>query len=288
MKERHQGRGGLSAFGDAHPNNCVEQFEYRLMPLVSESVDLAIHEVSRARKLVAKVKTNQVKRAVDLDALKSMAYAWFNSHRSAISKADSSLDCSAVDTTYQTILNCTAKFAAKTTYLDALREVKSALLALRSEALSPARAPITSSTDDLAPDLSPLAGNQEMRDILTRRWHECRRCVGAEAHLAAIVMMGGLLEALFVARANKMSDKAPLVNGKRSVEPYPPRRSARRGRIRVGKRPRAAGVARRRRGVRAPSSSGAKVRSGPARCSHVPGRWTGPWDAGRAHHRLSD
>ena len=49
-----------------------------------------------------------------------------------------------------------------------------------------------------------------MRDILTRRWHECAKCVKADAHLAAIVMMGGLLEALFVARANKMTDKAPL------------------------------------------------------------------------------
>jgi hypothetical protein len=53
-----------------------------------------------------------------------------------------------------------------------------------------------------------------MRDILARRWYECRRCVDAEAHLAAIVMMGGLLEALFVARANKMPDKRSLINAK--------------------------------------------------------------------------
>jgi hypothetical protein len=44
------------------------------------------------------------------------------------------------------------------------------------------------------------------------RWHECCKCVGANAHLAAIVMMGGLLEALFVARANKLPDKRALVN----------------------------------------------------------------------------
>ena len=51
-----------------------------------------------------------------------------------------------------------------------------------------------------------------MQDILTRRWHECCKCVSANAHLAAIVMMGGLLEALFVARANKLPDKRALVN----------------------------------------------------------------------------
>ncbi len=51
-----------------------------------------------------------------------------------------------------------------------------------------------------------------MRDILTRRWNECSKCVAADAHLAAIVMMGGFLEALFVARANKMLDKTPLTS----------------------------------------------------------------------------
>ena len=34
------------------------------------------------------------------------------------------------------------------------------------------------------------------------------------AHLAATVMMGGLLEALFVARANALADKSPLFKAK--------------------------------------------------------------------------
>jgi len=49
-----------------------------------------------------------------------------------------------------------------------------------------------------------------LRLEIKRSVHECAKCVKAEAHLAAIVMMGGLLEALFVARANKMPDKTPL------------------------------------------------------------------------------
>ena len=35
--------------------------------------------------------------------------------------------------------------------------------------------------------------------------------MGAKAHLAAIVMMGGLLEALFVARVNQLADKSILI-----------------------------------------------------------------------------
>ena len=110
------------------------------------------------------------------------------------------------------ILNSTAKYAARQTYLDALKDAKTALLAIRAAALTAPATPTVGNTDDLAPDFSPLAWNQEMRDILTRRWHECCKCVKADAHLAAIVMMGGLLEALFVARANKMTEKTSLVN----------------------------------------------------------------------------
>jgi hypothetical protein len=109
------------------------------------------------------------------------------------------------------ILDLTERAASKRTYISTLKSAKDLLIEMRSVLLV---APALSSegiTDDLAPDFSPLAGSQEMRDVLTRRWNECRKCVQAEAHLAAIVMMGGLLEALFVARANIMVDKGPLI-----------------------------------------------------------------------------
>ena len=53
-----------------------------------------------------------------------------------------------------------------------------------------------------------------MNAILERRWNECQGCIRASAPLAAKVMMGGLLEALFVARANVMTNKAPLFRAK--------------------------------------------------------------------------
>lgn len=182
------------------------------MPTAFEAFDSAIHEATAARATVAKAKGKQV-RAVDTVAtLRSTAHAWFNTHRRVVTGASPNLDLSAVDAPYTTVLSATAKHAAKQTYLKALKNAKAALVALRAAALvTPATRQIDT-TDDLAPDFSPLAGNQEMRDILARRWHECHKCVKADAHLAAIVMMGGLLEALFVARANKMPDKKPLTN----------------------------------------------------------------------------
>jgi hypothetical protein len=178
-----------------------------------DAIDAAIREVDSARRLVNRVTTKQVSGAETRSALKSTAYAWFHSHRAKVTANGGNHDLVDVNRHYTTVLESTDKYAAKQTYLDALRDAKKALNSLRSAILtSPgAPAPIVA-TDDLAPDFSPLAGNQVMRDVLTRRWHECAKCVKADAHLAAIVMMGGLLEALFVARANKLPTNESLVN----------------------------------------------------------------------------
>jgi len=88
---------------------------------------------------------------------------------------------------------------------------KSALVHVRANLLTAPQPLASVSSDDHIPDFSPLAGSAEMREVLGRRWEECRKCVSADAHLAAIVMMGGLLEAMFVARANKMANKDALI-----------------------------------------------------------------------------
>lgn len=181
------------------------------MPTVHDAIDAAINEVTTARARVLKIKTKQVSGVDAVASLKATAQTWFHTHKPLVVAGSLGLDLSAVDQHYTRVLDATAKYAAKQTYLDLLKAAKAALVAARTAALITPAPAVTANTDDLAPDFSPLAGNQEMRDILTRRWHECAKCVEANTHLAAIVMMGGLLEALFVARANKMADKAPLI-----------------------------------------------------------------------------
>jgi len=174
------------------------------------AVDAAIEEIGRAQKQVTKIKTRQVRAADDVDLLSSTARAWFRTHRPSV-ELQNGLELTAVDTPYRTVLDAASRHASKQTYVSALKLAKTSLLALRAQLLVlPASTPAVAG-DDTPPDFSPLVGNQEMREILIRRWHECRKCVAADAHLAAIVMMGGLLEALFVARANKMPDKNPLI-----------------------------------------------------------------------------
>lgn len=182
------------------------------MPSIAEIFDGALEEATRARTMVSRIKTNQVRGIDPKASLKATALTWFNTHKRELLDQGVNLEFAEIDCAYTTVLEATSKLAAKRTYLDALRQVKQLLVRLRTEALTTNPSAVTPPTDDVPPDFSPLAGNEEIRGILTRRWHECCKCVNADAHLAAIVMMGGLLEALFVARANKLSDKSPLVN----------------------------------------------------------------------------
>src|SRR5262249_669774 len=57
------------------------------------------------------------------------------------------------------------------------------------------------------PDFRGLVSDSRMQAILNRRWTETVACMEAGADLAATVMMGGLLEGLFVARVNQLTDK---------------------------------------------------------------------------------
>jgi hypothetical protein len=154
----------------------------------------------------------QVTNADDRDYLKSVAYTWFMSHRPevALNVRDDAFET--VDALLRGVLDATTRSSARTTYLSALKGAKDALVTLRGDALVPARP--STNTSEPPPDFTALASEPVMKAILENRWNECQRCIRAEAHLAATVMMGGLLEALFVARANLMTNKSPLFRAK--------------------------------------------------------------------------
>ena len=139
------------------------------MPTIHDAVDAAIGEASAARARVAKIKSKQVRGIDEIATLKATAQTWFHTHRPVVVADAPILDLSAVDGAFAVVLDATARHAATSTYLSALSDAKAALVRIRSAALVlPAPQPLEN-TDDLAPDFSPLAGNSQMRDILTRR-----------------------------------------------------------------------------------------------------------------------
>lgn len=178
--------------------------------VASDPLGTVLQELTSARKIVARSTNRQIRNREDRDILSATAFAWFQSHRNRIpATADQALleDANAA---YRTILDATAKNSAKSTYLEAIDSARQAVIGLRSSIATATGTPLV----ETAPDFSPLVGDATMRGILERRWDECQKCLGAGANLAAIVMMGGLLEALFVARANKMTNKSALFKAK--------------------------------------------------------------------------
>lgn len=175
-------------------------------------LELAISQVEDARRRVARGQTKQVRQAEAIDYLKSIAYTWFRSHRPSLQSATDATTIAAIDAPLQIVLDSTERASARTTYATALTSAKAALIAARSALLTASKQ--AEPVADTPPDFSPLAADAGMRDILSRRWLECQKCMKVEAHLAATVMMGGLLEALFVAKANRLSDKGPLYRAK--------------------------------------------------------------------------
>jgi hypothetical protein len=178
-----------------------------------EALDQALSDANNARRRVGARKSTQVSVGEETDYLKAIAYSWFRSHRSLLGGRVTQDYLRDVDAPYRRILDSTEIRAARRTYLRALSDAKKALVSLRGEILTVERKP-PSPASDPAPDFSPLVGDEEMKSILRDRWGECQRCLGAHAFLAATVMMGGLLEALFVAKANQMGDKSPLFKAK--------------------------------------------------------------------------
>lgn len=172
-----------------------------------EEIDGAIAEIDRVRKILTKLKVRQIRNSEHRDVLKATALSWFRNRRAHLVQVIPSNLLTAIDHPYRSILDATEKDSATSTYVSAAKDVKVALVRARTEVL--VAAPVHRTTES-APDFSPLASDPVMQAILSRRWEECGRCLGAGAPLAATVMMGGLLEALFVSRANKLSDKATL------------------------------------------------------------------------------
>ena len=170
-------------------------------------LDAAILEIERTRKLLGRLKVRQIRNAEHRDLLKATALSWFRSRRPSIVPSMSPDLLEAIDRPYRSILDACEREATRNTFLTAVIDAKRALVAARGAVLV---APTTSRSVDVPPDFVPLASDPPMQAILLRRWDECVRCLEAGAPLAATVMMGGLLEALFVARANRLADKSRL------------------------------------------------------------------------------
>jgi len=185
------------------------------MPSLGDALDESITSVERLRKLLSKVRTKQVSSNEERSVIKATAFTWFKAGRPLFREFENDDLLRDVDAHYQTILEAAEKATLRTRYLNELKCLKSVLVKLRSRSLI--KAAVISPEQGAVPtppDFTRLIPDPAMQNILNRRWNEAWSCVNAKAYLAATVMMGAILEALLLARINRLADKSPVFTSK--------------------------------------------------------------------------
>lgn len=176
------------------------------MSELHDALDEAIRSVSQLRKVLGRVTGLQVRNEEERLLVKATALAWFRQHQPVLRRYHS-IDPAAIDRQFGELMEASERASSRRRYLGQLDVLRTALIQLRTKVL--AERPAASDGDE-PPDFGPLITDAKMQAILRRRWTETRACISARAHLAAIVMMGGLLEGLFLARVNQLTERRPV------------------------------------------------------------------------------
>jgi hypothetical protein len=173
-----------------------------------EAMDAALSDVERLKKNLSKNSSRQVSSAVELDLVKATVTTWFHTRRGLVVAVLGDTTVNSVDEDFRGLLAATSKSTTRQRYLEVLRSLKSTLSGLQADKAVELSMQLLPSSSDAAPAFTSLVADAEMQRILTNRWAECGRCVQYGLSLAAVVMIGGLLEALLIARINLQKDQS--------------------------------------------------------------------------------
>jgi hypothetical protein len=177
-----------------------------------DAIEATLGELERLRKHIAKGTSRQVSSASDTDLIKANVQTWFRTRRPLVLAAVGELSLREIDTVFKDTLACTHHATTRSRYIDLTKFLKRLLSSLQTEKaieLSDLSQPPIA-TSDAAPSFAAIAADAEMQKLLTNRWNECVSCVSHDLPLAATVMLGGLIEALLVARINGLTDQSPV------------------------------------------------------------------------------
>src|SRR5438552_924490 len=171
----------------------------------------ALEDVKRLKQAMASVRTPQLRSAEARGHLKAVSLAWFQRHKASLTPGANTPELAAIDGGFRELLALSERAPSTTKVRAVVKRLQSDLVRADTSLVS---SPLASQpTTDAPPSFAPVP-DALMRQVLTRRWQECVACLGAGAPLAATVMMGGLLESLFLARVNREPNKQPIFTAK--------------------------------------------------------------------------
>lgn len=167
--------------------------------------DSAIQEIDRLKRHLSKQQVQQIRAVTDCELIRAYSLAWNHTHRVEVQKILTTEQLAKVDSLYEKMSTATYRATSKAVYVDLLKEIRTELLLIQGQAFI---TPISSS-DLKIPNISKLVQNAEMAGILTRRMQEVLNAI-EKSSLTATIMMGAVLEALFLARINLLTEKKML------------------------------------------------------------------------------
>jgi hypothetical protein len=174
-----------------------------------QAVESAIRETTNLKNYLAKDKSNQVRSSEERLVIKATARTWFANHKPVIVAVHDGPALKASDELFEKFLEYSERHILRSKIRRECKEVISLLVQVRAAIVRIDSSQLGGASDK-PPDFSPLVQDAAMQEILNRRWAECLVCIGNDAPLSATVMMGGLVEALLLARMNRESNKAPI------------------------------------------------------------------------------
>lgn len=178
---------------------------------LTNAIEEAIDATDRLSRFLRKGNANQVRSSDEKGSVKATCYAWFQNQRTRLTALGQEPLLESIDASFRQLLELSEKSTTRSKYLAQLKLVKGNLVKLRSQAVKLITSGHLQSTgNEQPPDFAKLIPDPEMQAILRRRWKETLICREHGADLAAIVLMGSLLEALLLARANRLGDFSKL------------------------------------------------------------------------------
>jgi hypothetical protein len=174
-----------------------------------QTVDSAMSEIERVRRLLRKKSGAQVRSSNECSIIKAVCLTWFKNHRDCLVATVGNDSLCDIDALYRSILTACDHATSRARYEQDFKALRSHFSSLRGLTVGPKMTSATP-TVDTPPAFSHLVADPKMQAVLVRRWEECVKCVTNDAPLAATVMMGGLLEALLLARVLRESNKAAI------------------------------------------------------------------------------
>jgi hypothetical protein len=171
-------------------------------PAPSTPIGSLLGDMTKLLKSLASVRSKQITSVEVRSHFKAVAGAWFGTYRAAAVGQD----LARIDANFRLLLTAAEKLPSTVKIRRVARTLRSDLVTLQTAVVA---TPAPNAVADPPPSFTKVP-DPVMQQVLIRRWNECVICLNAGAPMAATVMMGGLLESLFLARVNREPNQRPI------------------------------------------------------------------------------